>query len=107
MAEGKEVQQFDGRWYVMERALRADFSLVKALRGDTLGNLQYAFTAMNFNPAMATASRHTIAEVEEVVAVGEMQPAQIHTPGVYVKCLLLGKNYEKRIEQRTVALRPA
>jgi len=107
VAEGKETKIFDGREYVLERALKADFALVKALRGDTLGNLQYAFTAMNFNPAMATAARITIAEVEEIVAVGEMQAMHIHTPGIYVKRVVHGRTYEKRIEQRTVRTRPA
>lgn len=107
VAEGKETKIFDGREYVLEKALKADFSLIKARRADTLGNLQYDFTAMNFNPAMATAAKVTIAEVEEIVAVGEMHPAAIHTPGIYVKRLVHGATYEKRIEQRTVRMRPA
>ena len=105
VAEGKQVQTFDGRDYLLERSLFADFSLVKAWRGDPLGNLRYQFTAMNFNPAMATASHHTIAEVEEVVAVGELGPHEIQTPGIYVKALLKGAQCEKRVEQRTVQAR--
>lgn len=102
VAEGKETKVFDGREYVLERALKADFALIKAQRGDVLGNLQYNFTAMNFNPMMATAARVTVAEVEEVVAVGEMDPMHVHTPGIYVKRLVHGRTYEKRIEQRTL-----
>jgi 3-oxoacid CoA-transferase subunit A len=103
VAEGKETRVFeDGREYVLERALRADFALIKGWRADPAGNLQYNMTAMNFNPMMASAARVTIAEVEELVGEGEMNPLAIHTPGIYVKRLLLGKNYEKRIEQRTV-----
>lgn len=102
VAEGKETKIFDGREYVLERALKADFALIKAWRADSFGNLQYIMTAMNFNPMMATAAKITIAEVEELVGEGEMNPLSIHTPGIYVKRLLLGKNYEKRIEQRTV-----
>jgi 3-oxoacid CoA-transferase A subunit len=105
VAEGKLIQSFDGREYVLERSLFADFSLVKAHKGDALGNLQFRFTAMNFNPAMATASHHSIAEVEEAVAVGELAPHEIHTPGIYIKSILRGANYEKRIEQRTVRQR--
>lgn len=107
VAEGKEIKVFDGVEYVLERAFKADFALVKAERGDTMGNLQYNFTAMNFNPMMATAAAHTIAEVEQVVAIGEMYPMSIHTPGIFVKQLVHGKNYEKRIEQRTVIARPS
>jgi 3-oxoacid CoA-transferase A subunit len=106
VAEGKETKMFGGREYVLERALEADFALIKARRGDPTGNLQYEFTAMNFNPAMATAARITIAEVEEIVAPGEMHPMHVHTPGIFVKRLLLGGAYEKRIEQRTVRPRP-
>lgn len=105
VAEGKETKIFDGREYVLERALKADFSLIKAWRADPQGNLQYNMTAMNFNPMMATAAKVTIAEVEELVGEGEMNPLAIHTPAVYVKRLLLGRNYEKRIEQRTVQAR--
>lgn len=102
IAEGKETKTFDGREYILERALKADFALVKAHRADAFGNLQYNMTAMNFNPMMATAAKITIVEVEELVGVGEMNPMTIHTPGIYVKRLYLGRNYEKRIEQRTV-----
>ncbi|MCA2960666.1 MAG: CoA transferase subunit A [Silvanigrellales bacterium] len=105
VAEGKETKIFDGREYVLERALKADFALVKARRADSLGNLQYDFTAMNFNPAMATAANITLAEVEEIVAIGEMHPATIHTPGIYVQRVVCGGTYEKRIEQRTVRAR--
>ena len=102
VAEGKEVRTINGREYLLETALKADFALVKAHRADVLGNLQYNFTAMNFNPSMATAARITIAEVEEIVEIGEIQPAQVQTPGIYVKRLVHGKTYEKRIEQRTL-----
>ncbi|MEY4064306.1 MAG: hypothetical protein RIR26_514 [Pseudomonadota bacterium] len=102
VAQGKETKIFDGREYVLERALKADFALIKAWRADVFGNLQYNMTAMNFNPMMATAAKVTIAEVEELVGEGELNPLSIHTPGIYVKRLLLGKGYEKRIEQRTV-----
>ncbi|GAB4110047.1 MAG: CoA transferase subunit A [Thermoflexibacter sp.] len=102
VAEGKEVREFDGKLYLMEKWLRADFSFVKAWKGDTEGNLIYKGTARNFNPMMATAGKITIAEVEELVPAGELDPNFIHTPGVYVKRIFQGKNYEKRIEQRTV-----
>lgn len=102
VAEGKETKIFDGREYVLERALKADFALIKGWRADPFGNLQYNMTAMNFNPMMATAAKVTIAEVEELVGEGELNPLAIHTPGIYVKRLLLGRSYEKRIEQRTV-----
>jgi 3-oxoacid CoA-transferase subunit A len=105
VAEGKEIKIFDGREYVLERALKADFALIKAWRADPHGNLQFNMTAMNFNPMMATAAKVTIAEVEELVGEGEMSPLAIHTPAVYVKRLLLGRSYEKRIEQRTVQAR--
>jgi 3-oxoacid CoA-transferase subunit A len=105
VAEGKEIKIFEGREYVLERALKADFALIKAWRADPHGNLQYNMTAMNFNPMMATAAKVTIAEVEELVGEGEMSPLAIHTPAVYVKRLLLGRSYEKRIEQRTVQAR--
>jgi 3-oxoacid CoA-transferase subunit A len=103
VAEGKEVREFDGREYVMERWLRADFSLVKAWKGDTMGNLVYRKTARNFNPMMATAGKITIAEVEELVEPGQIAPDEIMTPGIFVQRILLGKEYEKRIERRTVA----
>lgn len=103
VAEGKPVQQFeDGKWYVMERWLKADFSIVKAWKGDTLGNLIYKGTARNFNPMMATAGKITIAEVEELVQPGELNPNDIHTQGIFVHRIFKGTNYEKRIEQRTV-----
>lgn len=102
VAEGKEVREFDGRRYVLERALTADFALVKAWKGDRMGNLVYRKTARNFNPMMAAAGRITIAEVEELVEPGELDPDQIHTPGVYVQRIIRGVNYEKRIERRTV-----
>jgi 3-oxoacid CoA-transferase A subunit len=102
VAEGKEVREFDGKMYLMEKWLKADFALVKAWKGDTAGNLIYRGTARNFNPMMATAGKITIAEVEELVPVGELDPNQVQTPGVYVQRIFEGKNYEKRIEQRTV-----
>ena len=102
VAEGKETREFDGRTYVMERALKADFALIKAWKGDRWGNLIYRKTARNFNPMMATAARITIAEVEELVEPGELDPDKIMTPSVYVKRILQGKHYEKRIERRTL-----
>jgi 3-oxoacid CoA-transferase A subunit len=105
VAQGKEVREFEGKMYLMERWLKADFALVKAWKGDTAGNLIYRGTARNFNPMMATAGRITIAEVEELVPVGELDPNQVQTPGVYVQRIFQGQDYEKRIEQRTV--RPA
>lgn len=102
VAEGKEVREFEGKKYLMENWLRADFSIVKAWRGDTAGNLIYRGTARNFNPMMAAAGKITIAEVEELVPIGQLDPNQIHTPGIYVQRIFQGKNYEKRIEQRTV-----
>ena len=106
-AEGKEVRSFAGRQYIMEETLRADFAIVKAWKGDRWGNLIYRKTAMNFNPMMATAGKITIAEVEELVEPGKLEPGQIHTPGIFVQRILLGKNYEKPIEQRTVRKRSA
>ncbi len=102
VAENKEAREFDGRMYLMERSLRADFALVKAWKGDRWGNLMYRKTARNFNPMMATAARVTIAEVEELVEVGELPPEHVHTPSVFVKRIFQGTNYEKRIEKRTV-----
>jgi 3-oxoacid CoA-transferase subunit A len=102
VAEGKETREFDGRTYVMERGLRADFAFVKAWKGDRMGNLVYRKTARNFNPMMATAAKVTIAEVEHLVEVGELDGDQIHTPSVYVKRIFQGELYEKRIERRTV-----
>lgn len=105
IAEGKETREFDGRPYLMERALKADFALVKAWKGDKMGNLIYRKTARNFNPMMAAAAKVTIAEVEHLVEVGELDPDQVMTPGIYVQRILQGASYEKRIERRTV--RPA
>jgi 3-oxoacid CoA-transferase subunit A len=102
VAEGKEVREFEGRAYVMERGLTADFALIKAWKGDTSGNLVYRKTARNFNPMMATAAKITIAEVEHLVPVGEIEPDAVHTPGVYVKRIFVGEKYEKLIERRTV-----
>jgi 3-oxoacid CoA-transferase subunit A len=102
VAEGKETREFDGRMYVMERALRGDFAFVKAWKGDRWGNLIYRKTARNFNPMMATAADYVIAEVEEIVELGELHPDQVHTPGIFVNAVLQGANYEKRIERRTV-----
>lgn len=107
MAEGKEVREIDGRRYVLESPLKADFALVKAWKGDRLGNLVYHLTAQNFNPIMAMAARVTIAEVEELVDVGELDPNFIHTPNIFVKRIIRGKDYEKRIEQRTVRKKEA
>lgn len=102
VAEGKETREFDGKVYLMEEWLRADFSIVKAWKGDTAGNLIFKGTSRNFNPMMAAAGKITIAEVEELVPAGELDPNQIHTPGIYVQRIFEGKGYEKRIEQRTV-----
>jgi 3-oxoacid CoA-transferase subunit A len=102
VAEGKETREFDGKMYLMEKWLRADFSLVKAWKGDTAGNLIYRGTARNFNPMMATAGKITIAEVEELVPAGTFDPNQVHTPGIFVQRIFHGQQYEKRIEQRTV-----
>jgi 3-oxoacid CoA-transferase subunit A len=102
VAEKKETRDFDGRMYVMERALHADFAFVKAWKGDKWGNLVYRKTARNFNPMMATAAKVTIAEVEHLVEVGEIEPDLVHTPGIYVKRIFQGEEYEKRIERRTV-----
>ncbi|ERM81842.1 succinyl-CoA:3-ketoacid-CoA transferase [Rhodonellum psychrophilum GCM71 = DSM 17998] len=103
VADGKEIREFDGKLYLLERWLKADFSFVKAWKGDTAGNLIFKGTARNFNPMMATAGRITIAEVEELVPAGELDPNQIHTPGIYVHRIFQGEKYEKRIEQRTVS----
>jgi 3-oxoacid CoA-transferase subunit A len=102
IAEGKETREYDGRTYVLERAITADFAIVKAWKGDTHGNLVYRYTARNFNPMMATAGRITIAEVEELVEPGELDPDLVHTPGVFVQRILQGPHYEKRIEKRTI-----
>jgi 3-oxoacid CoA-transferase/3-oxoacid CoA-transferase subunit A len=103
VAVGKETREFDGKKYLMERWLRADFSLVKAWKGDASGNLMYKGTARNFNPMMAAAGHITIAEVEELVPVGSLDPNTIHTPGIYVHRIFQGQGYEKRIEQKTIA----
>jgi 3-oxoacid CoA-transferase/3-oxoacid CoA-transferase subunit A len=97
----KETREFEGRVYVLERAITGDYALVKAWKGDRFGNLVYRHTAMNFNPMMATAARVTIAEVEELVGVGELDPDHIHTPGIYVQRIFQGESYERRIERRT------
>ena len=102
VAEGKDVREFDGRSYVMERAITTDFAMVKAWRGDALGNLVFRRTARNFNPLVATAGRITIAEVEELVPVGAIDPDAVHLPGIYVKRIFQGQNYQKRIERRTL-----
>ena len=102
VAQGKETREFHGRSYLMERALRADFALIKAWKGDKWGNLIYRKTARNFNPMMATAAQVTIAEVEHLVEVGELDPDTVHTPSVFVKRIFQGEMYEKRIERRTV-----
>jgi 3-oxoacid CoA-transferase subunit A len=101
VSENKEIREFDGRKYVMERALRADFALLKAWKGDRWGNLVYRKTARNFNPMMATAANVTIAEVEHLVEVGQLDAEMIHTPSVYVNRIFQGELYEKRIEKRT------
>ncbi len=102
IAEGKETREFDGRPCVMERCLKADFAYIKAWKGDKWGNLVFRKTARNFNPMMATAARVTIAEVEHLVEVGEIEPDDVHVPSVYVKRIFQGTNYEKRIEKHTV-----
>lgn len=101
VAEGKETRIFDGREYVMERALLADFAIIKAWKADRWGNLVFRKTARNFNPMMATAAKITIVEVEELVELGSLDPDQIHTPGIFVQRIVVGPRYEKRIEQRT------
>ena len=107
VAEGKETREFNGRMYVLERGLIADFAFVKAWKGDKWGNLVYRKTARNFNPVMATAGRVTIAEVEHLVELGELEPDCIHTPAIYVQRIFQGSNYERRIEKRTVRKRGA
>ena len=101
VAGGKETREFDGRQYVMERGLRGDFAFVKAWKGDRWGNLVYRKAARNFNPMMATAADYVIAEVEELVELGELDPEGIHTPGIFVDAIFQGAAYEKRIERRT------
>ncbi|WP_057936435.1 CoA transferase subunit A [Algoriphagus resistens] len=103
VAEGKESREFDGKMYLLESWLKADFSIVKAWKGDTAGNLIFKGTARNFNPMMAAAGKICIAEVEELVQAGELHPNEIHTPGIYVQRIFQGENYQKRIEQRTVS----
>ncbi|MFT6970487.1 MAG: 3-oxoacid CoA-transferase subunit A [Roseivirga sp.] len=105
VAEGKETKEYHGKMYLLEQWLKADFALVKAWKGDTSGNLIFKGTARNFNPMMAMAGKITIAEVEELVEPGELDPNMIHTPGIYVQRIFQGKDYEKRIEQRTTKLK--
>jgi 3-oxoacid CoA-transferase subunit A len=102
VAEGKETRDFDGRHYILERALRGDFAFVKAWKGDRMGNLIYRRTTRNFNPMMATAADYVIAEVEQLVEPGELPPDQVHTPGIFVNAIFQGTNYAKRIEKRTI-----
>ena len=102
VAEGKETREFNGKMYVLEEAYKADFAIVKAWKGDTAGNLIFKGTARNFNPCMCGAATITVAEVEELVPAGELDPNQIHIPGIFVQRIFQGNNYEKRIEQRTV-----
>jgi 3-oxoacid CoA-transferase subunit A len=102
VAEGKETREFDGKMYVMEKRFNVDFAIVKAWKGDTAGNLIYKATARNFNPLMAMAGKITIAEVEELVPAGELDPNEIHTPGIFVQRIFQGAAFEKRIEQRTI-----
>jgi len=102
VAEGKETREFNGCMYVMERALRGDFAFIKAWKGDRWGNLIYRKTARNFNPMMATAADYVVAEVEELLEPGQLDPNQVHTPGIFVDAIFHGPKYEKRIERRTV-----
>jgi 3-oxoacid CoA-transferase subunit A len=102
VAEGKETRDFDGRAYVLERAIRGQFAFIKAWKGDRWGNLIYRKTSRNFNPMMATAADYVIAEVEELVELGQLSPDQVHTPGIFVDAIFQGSNYVKRIERRTV-----
>jgi 3-oxoacid CoA-transferase subunit A len=105
IAEGKETREFGGRMYVLEKALRGDFAFVKGWKGDRWGNIVYRKTARNFNAVMATAADYVIAEVEELVELGEIPPDQVHTPGIFVDAIFQGSRYEKRIEKRTVRKR--
>ena len=105
VAEGKEVREFNGKPHILEMALTADFAIVKAWKGDTEGNLIFKATARNFNPMMAMAGKITIAEVEELVPAGELDPNDIHTPGIFVQRIFKGEKFEKRIEQRTVRMK--
>ena len=106
VAEGKETREFDGKMYVLENAFKADFSFVKAWKGDAAGNLIFKGTARNFNPNMCGAAKITVAEVEELVPVGTLDPNQIHIPGIFIQRIFQGKDYEKRIEQRTLTPKP-
>ena len=105
VAEGKEVREFDGKMYVLEHAFKADFAFIKAWKGDAAGNLIFKGTARNFNPVMSGAAKITVAEVEELVPVGELDPNQVHVPGIFVQRIFQGEIYEKRIEQLTVRQR--
>lgn len=105
IAEGKEIRNFEGRDYILEKGIVGDFAFVKAWKGDKFGNLVFRKTARNFNPMVATAGKITVAEVEELVEIGDLDPDEIHTPGVFVQRIFQGKNYQKRIEQRTVRKR--
>ncbi len=105
VGEGKEAREFNGKMHVLESWLRADFALVKAWKGDCFGNLVYKRTARNFNPMMAMAGKVTVAEVEQLVEPGDLDPDEVHTPGIFVQCIFQGSGYEKRIEQRTVRKR--
>lgn len=105
IAEGKEVRNFNGKEYILENWLSADFAYIRAYKGDRLGNLTYRYTARNFNPMMATAADVVIVEVEELVEAGELNPDSVHTPGIFVDFLFQGRNYERRIEQRTIRSR--
>jgi 3-oxoacid CoA-transferase subunit A len=105
VAQGKEVREYNGKPHILETALTADFAFVKAWKGDTAGNLIFKGTARNFNPLMAMAGKITVAEVEELVQAGELDPNQIHTPGIFVQRIFQGQKYEKRIEQRTVIIK--
>ncbi len=102
VADGKETREFDGRMFVMERAIRGNFAFIRAWKGDRWGNLTYRKTARNFNPMMATAADRVIAEVEELVELGQLDPDQVHTPGIFIDAIFKGPKYEKRIERRTV-----
>ena len=102
IAKNKEVREFNGKKYLLEKAFDADFAIIKAWKGDEAGNLIYNGTARNFNPIMAAAGKITIAEVEEIVPLGQLDPNHIHTPGIYVQKIIQGKNYEKRIEKKTI-----
>lgn len=102
VADGKDVREFDGRKYVLERAIHGDYALIKAWKADPFGNLVFRKTARNFNPMMAAAGKITIVEVEEIVDYGDIDPDHVHTPGIYVQMVVRGQSYEKRIEQRTV-----